>query len=180
MTTKKETVNPLAKWKLDLAACKSQTKLPNPPGFNPKNIGANYGEPIAEDKEQQNKILEKRSMDMAIAPFKSIPMNLFMMYMSGNTVSIFPIMMVGSMFWRPIGAIVTVGSTFKGLEEQLSRSLILHKIIFVLGNLGALFLAMYKCHSMGLLPNGTSDWLDMLDHPIPVQESTWSGSLFSY
>lgn len=33
---------------------------------------------------------------------KQLPMNLFIMWMAGNTVSLFPIMMVGMMFFRPV------------------------------------------------------------------------------
>ena len=36
----------------------------------------------------------KRSWDLALGPIKQVPQNLFVMYMSGNTLSIFPIMMV--------------------------------------------------------------------------------------
>ena len=35
-------------------------------------------------------VAEKRYWNIALGPFKQIPMNLFIMYMAGNTVSIFP------------------------------------------------------------------------------------------
>ena len=44
----------------------------------------------------------KRSWDLALGPFKQVPMSLFMMWMSGNTISIFPIMMVFMMMFRLI------------------------------------------------------------------------------
>jgi hypothetical protein len=37
-------------------------------------------------------------------------MNLFVMYMAGNSISIFPIMLVGMLFIKPINAIFSVGS----------------------------------------------------------------------
>ena len=43
-------------------------------------------------------------------------MNLFIMYMSGNTISIFPIMRVIMMMVRPLKTLVTVKQTFKGFE----------------------------------------------------------------
>jgi len=49
--------------------------------------------------------------------------------------------------------------------------LILHKIVFILGNLGAVALAVYKCHTMGLLPNHESDWLDFMSEPERLQLS---------
>ncbi len=38
-------------------------------------------------------------------------MNLFMMYMVGSSISIFPIMMVGMMFVKPIQALVKMNSS---------------------------------------------------------------------
>uniref|UniRef100_A0A8C8Z2G5 ER membrane protein complex subunit 4 n=1 Tax=Prolemur simus TaxID=1328070 RepID=A0A8C8Z2G5_PROSS len=49
-------------------------------------------------------LVEKRCWDIALGPLKQIPMNLFIMYMAGNTISIFPTMMVcmmnGVQWWR--------------------------------------------------------------------------------
>lgn len=47
----------------------------------------------------------QKSWDIALGPMKQIPMNMFIMWMSGNSISIFPIMMVGMMFFRPIQAL---------------------------------------------------------------------------
>ena len=38
------------------------------------------------------------------------------MYMAGNTISIFPIMMVMMMAWRPIKTLLSVNATFKVME----------------------------------------------------------------
>ena len=38
-------------------------------------------------------------------------MNLFIMYMAGNSISIFPIMMVGMMFLRPVKALLAIKSS---------------------------------------------------------------------
>ena len=57
-------------------------------------------------------------------------------------------------------------------EGQSGRaSTIGQKIIFVIGNLVNLGLAMYKCHSMGLLPTHASDWLAFAD---PVERVEWA------
>jgi hypothetical protein len=37
-----------------------------------------------------------------------VPMNLFIMYMAGNSISIFPIMMVGMLIVRPVKALFTM------------------------------------------------------------------------
>lgn len=48
---------------------------------------------------------------MALAPLKQIPMNLFIMYMAGNTISIFPAMMVCMMGWRPLQALMSLSAS---------------------------------------------------------------------
>ena len=50
----------------------------------------------------------QKSWDIALGPLKQIPMNLFIMWMAGNSISMFPIMMVGMMFIRPIQALLAV------------------------------------------------------------------------
>lgn len=75
--------------------------LPSPPGFNP-NIGHTHSDA---SQEVDSNLIVKKSWDIALAPLKQIPMNLFIMYMAGNSISIFPIMMVGMLFLGPIKAI---------------------------------------------------------------------------
>ena len=50
-------------------------------------------------------LVTKRSWDIALSPLKQVPQNLFLMWMSGNTISIFPIMMVGMLCMRPVQAL---------------------------------------------------------------------------
>ena len=87
----------------------------------------------------------KRSWDVALGPFKQVPMNLFIMWMSGNTISIFPIMMVFMMMFRPFKTLFSVSQTFKGFEVAGSGVNFLgQKMVFILGNLANVALAMYK------------------------------------
>lgn len=53
-------------------------------------------------------IFPQKSWNIALAPMKQLPMNLFMMYMAGNSISIFPIMIVGMMIFKPIKAMLTL------------------------------------------------------------------------
>jgi hypothetical protein len=99
-------------------------------------------------------------------------MNLFIMYMSGNTISIFPIMMVVMMAVRPVKTLFSVNATFRALDAaEGSMANIGQKIVYVLGNLLNIAMAMYKCHSMGLLPTHSSDWLAFAD---PVFRAEWA------
>lgn len=68
--------------------------------------------------------------------------------------------MVGMLFMRPIQALLTTNSTFKMVENS---SAIGQKLVYVLGNLVNIGLALYKCQSMGLLPIHSSDWLAFIE-----------------
>lgn len=92
------------------------------------------------------------------------------MYMAGNSISIFPIMMVGMSLIRPLKAIFTTAGTFKSFES-VQQNIVLQKLVFFIGNLINIGLALYKCHSMGLLPTHASDWLAFVESPI---QSEWS------
>lgn len=80
---------------------RSDRDLPPPPGFI-ANLGNIHNEA---SQEVDSNLIVKKSWDIALAPLKQIPMNLFIMYMAGNSISIFPIMMVGMLFLSPIKAI---------------------------------------------------------------------------
>ena len=79
---------------------------------------------------------------------------------------------------RPVKTLFTVNSTFKALDggsgegaSSTASSNLGQKIVFVLGNLVGLALAMYKCHSMGLLPTHASDWLAFAD---PIERAEYA------
>lgn len=145
------------KWALDFTTRSRSNDLPAPPGFNPA-VGQNHME-VTMDTDQSHLIL-KKSWDIALGPIKQVPMNLLIMYMSGNSISIFPIMMVGMMLVRPIKAIIATQATFKVIEGTQAAG---QKIVYFLGNLANVALAVYKCHSMGLLPTHASDWLAFVE-----------------
>lgn len=52
-------------------------------------------------------------------------MNLFIMYMAGNSISIFPIMMVGMLIVRPVKALFTL-QTSKSITLQYLYVLLIH------------------------------------------------------
>ncbi|KAH7728200.1 transmembrane protein 85 [Aphelenchoides avenae] len=173
--------NPMNKWRVDLTvggskiSTRSIDQGVNPPGYNPGFVAAQQVEHASRSEQQQQHLLSKRAWDMALGPVKSLPMNMLMMYMAGNTISIFPIMMVIMAAWRPMKALMAVNMAFKPLEGEYAGSLLFHKVLFVLGNMAAIALAGYKCHSMGLLPNHASDWLDFVPPPERMQYVLFSG-----
>ena len=52
-------------------------------------------------------IVTKQGWGIALGPWKQLPMNLFLMFMAGNSISLFPIMMVGMMAYRPVQALIS-------------------------------------------------------------------------
>ena len=136
--------------------------LPAPPGYY-SNLRQFHGEV---NSRRDMSLIVKKSWDVALAPLKQVPMNLFIMYMAGNSISIIPIMMVSMLLIRPIKALMSIKSKFVVIEGSQA---ILQKIVYFIGNLACLALALYKCHSMGLLPTHSSDWLDFLENPKRVE-----------
>ncbi|CAL2039895.1 hypothetical protein CAEBREN_21753 [Caenorhabditis brenneri] len=165
----------LSAWKLDYSYsaknCRTSDSNFNPPGFYSSAATVQHSAEAERSADQHEHLARKRAWDTAMGPVKSLPMNMFMMYMAGGGVSIFPIMMVGMMLFRPLKALFSVNSTFKPLESPATGAMIIHKIIFCLGNLGAIGLAIYKVHTMGLLPNTPSDWLEFIPQPGRAQYS---------
>lgn len=95
----------------------------------------------------------KKAWELAIAPAKQLPMNAFGMYMTGNSLQIFSIMMVFMLFKAPIQALMNVQGTFQRLESEGNRQqMVLAKMAFVACNLLALGLGLWKVNGMGLLP----------------------------
>ena len=88
-------------------------ELPPPPGFSSTGSALVHADA---SREANPNLRIKRCWDLALGPFKQVsrclvkhqlvqvsfqvPMNLFIMYMSGSSISIFPIMMVVMMMFR--------------------------------------------------------------------------------
>jgi hypothetical protein len=125
----------------------------------------------------------KKAWDTAFIPAKSIPMNAFMLYMSGNSIQIFSIMITVMLLWNSlssmIGAlngIIVLISVFKQFKRSTTEpigtfelvlslkdsQLILPLLVYVLLQGCNLGLGIWKLGGMGLLPTATSDWLAYL------------------
>ena len=100
-------------------------------------------------------------------------MNFLIMYMFDNTISnMYTMAMVIMMAVRPVKTLFSINSTFKAIDaNDGSISNIRQKLVYILGNLINIAMAMYKCHSMGLLPTHSSDWLAFAD---PVLRAEWT------
>jgi hypothetical protein len=118
---------------------------------------------------KQAELIHAAAMAIATAPGKQLLMTCFMLWMSGNSLQIFSIMMLGMALWTPITEIFAVHTRFARFADS-PVSMLLPKLTFVAMHLAGLSIGLYKCNTMGLLPTSTADWIE---HTIrtPVQMS---------
>ncbi|XP_043475477.1 ER membrane protein complex subunit 4 [Leptopilina heterotoma] len=156
------------KWALDFGSkSKQYNELASPPGLIPGYALTSENMSTSEENDS-NHLIIKKSWDLALGPLKQVPMNLFIMYMAGNSISIFPIMMVGMLIIRPVKALFSLQQTFKVIEGTHAFG---QKFVFFLGQIVNIALALYKCQSMGLLPTHASDWLAFVEPQARIEYS---------
>ncbi|KND01888.1 chaperone EMC4 [Spizellomyces punctatus DAOM BR117] len=176
------------------------TKL-DPPGFAEAvaNDGARISRRGSQDDQQEKEVQianlkMKKAWDAALAPGKSIPMNAIMLYMSGNSIQIFSVLVTVMLLWNSIKAIMGVNTVFdrfstkstetrpRGIAALLALSsdpLLLPKLAYIVLQFGCLALGVWKCGAMGLLPTAHSDWLAFME-PKKILEYGVGGSLESH
>ena len=82
------------------------------------------------------------------------------MYMSGNSLQIFSIMMVFMLFKTPIQGLLATNQTFARFESESIRGKMLGiKVVYCILQLALLAMGVWKVDRMGLLPTTRSDWL---------------------
>lgn len=126
----------------------------------------------ASNSEEETRLIGMRSWDIALGPLKQAPMNVMISWMAGNSIALFPIMFIGMLLFRPLQSMFSMSKAFEAIES--GQYSILQKLIYLFGNLVNLAIALYKCHSMGLLPTYASDWLAFAD-PQERMEFSYGG-----
>ncbi|KAK5163220.1 uncharacterized protein LTR77_010806 [Saxophila tyrrhenica] len=164
---------PPPQWVLDLASTPpSKPKsgaYADPPGYTTPTAlqpsRSNKSKSAATPRKQpspaeMDTLKLKKAWELALAPAKQLPMNAIGMYMTGNSLQIFSIMMVFMLFKGPVQAVLNINNTFARLETEGNKGdMMLVKAAFVGCNLLALALGVWKVNGMGLLPTTRSDWL---------------------
>lgn len=103
--------------------------------------------------EEMDTLKVKKAWEVALAPARSLPMTAVMMYMSGNTLQIFSIMMVWMAFKNPVMGLLSTNQTLARFESETNKAQIFPvKLVYVVMQLLALALGVWKVNSMGLLP----------------------------
>ncbi|KAL2856623.1 hypothetical protein BJY01DRAFT_231246 [Aspergillus pseudoustus] len=160
---------PPPKWAVELNSplprpSSSTSSIPDPPGFSRKSGGKSRAEksaaPAASKPVETDTLKLKKAWEIALAPSKQIPMNGIMMYMSGNSLQIFSIMMVFMLFKGPIQGLINTNAVFAKFDSETLRGKLLGvKAVYVLMQFVLLGLGVWKVNAMGLLPTTRSDWL---------------------
>ena len=88
-------------------------------------------------------------------------MNLFMSYMTGNSLQVISVTMTLMLLWNPIKAIFNeTNPTFSKLSTKNNGSeIILAKIAFIICQVLNMGIGVYKLYKMGLIPHQEADWL---------------------
>ncbi|KAF2464437.1 uncharacterized protein BDR25DRAFT_242381 [Lindgomyces ingoldianus] len=181
---------PPPQWVIDLnstpASKPKNLSIPDPPGYTAalsskqRSQSSKTAVRKAPTTEEMDTLKMKKAWELAIAPAKQLPMNaigtlcanshLYLgMYMTGNTLQIFSIFMVFTLFKTPVIAVLSLQRVFAPFETPgTSGRLIGVKIVYVLMNMLMLGLGIWKVNQMGLLPTTRSDWLAW------EGERTWS------
>lgn len=103
--------------------------------------------------EEMDTLKLKKAWEVALAPVKSLPMTAIMMYMSGNSLQIFSIMMVFMAFKNPVVGLMSTAQAFERFESDGNRAQMLQvKLAYVAMQLLALAVGVWKVNAMGLLP----------------------------
>ncbi len=155
----------------------SSDLLPPRPGANPSQRAA--AKQLAQRKpptpEETDTLKIKKSWELALAPAKALPMNAIMMYMSGNSLQIFSIMMVFMLFKNPIQGLLQTNTVFTRFETEGTRkTLWMVKAMYVAMNLVALGLGIWKVNGMGLFPTTRSDWLAWETERVPLERAVFA------
>eukprot|EP00038_Savillea_parva_P027402 m.59360 g.59360 ORF g.59360 m.59360 type:complete len:222 (-) comp7884_c0_seq2:1646-2311(-) len=143
---------------------------PTPPGLLPRVSERTSSSQSGVD----DTIVAKIAWNLVVAQGQSLPMNLFMMWMSGSHVNLWSIMMTSYMCWGPIGSLMNMSQRFQQKVGHIETDLdfTVQKVAYVAINLLSLFMAAYKLSSLGLLPTTDSDWLEFMEQGEPAEFSS--------
>lgn len=149
----------------------ASSRIPAPPGFysvderdtstkTKKGVDANV-----KGKEIGALQLQK-AWQIAFQPAKSIPINVFMSYMSGTSLQIIPIMTALMLLSGPIKSIFSVKKAFKPVLGNIETEgrIMGAMAVYIICQLALMYIGLRKLNSMGLIPNTKSDWLSWEKH----------------
>lgn len=127
------------------------------------------------DEKARNDLVYQSAMKVAYKPGSQLMGTCFMLWMVGNTLQLFSIMSLGMAFMQPVQRIISINKEFAKYDKS-KVDLSIPKALFVLLNAVGVAIALYKCHSMRLLPTAAIDWV-VVFIKTPVENS--AGAVWS-
>eukprot|EP00656_Telonema_subtile_P040232 TRINITY_DN4529_c0_g1_i4.p1 TRINITY_DN4529_c0_g1~~TRINITY_DN4529_c0_g1_i4.p1 ORF type:complete len:187 (+),score=48.94 TRINITY_DN4529_c0_g1_i4:187-747(+) len=150
------------KWTFDLAAASKALSVRSSKGALGAPMGWSQLEETSDGsvtkKDDLAALKTSMAMEIAMGQGRSLMMNMFMMWMSGNSIHIMPIMFTGMAIMAPITAISNINQAFVKFHDV---DVTLAKLLYIVINILGLLAGMYKCSSLGLLPTKPADWLQL-------------------
>ncbi|CAH0475546.1 unnamed protein product [Peronospora belbahrii] len=119
---------------------------------------------------------KKRAMEIGMAPFKSLLQTGFMMWMSGNSINIFSIMITAMIVMNTVKLIINMNNAFTSVNDGVI-DLTQPKAVYMAGSLVGAAMGVYKCSNMGLLPTTSADWTWLMPIKQAVETSSFAYSL---
>ncbi|GAA5837296.1 hypothetical protein JCM11251_004957 [Rhodosporidiobolus azoricus] len=171
-----------SKWTLDYASGPpwKTADIRDPPGFVPVlSVKAAAKNATVKSKPANlDALRQQKAWELAMAPAKNVPMQAFMMYMSGGGIQIFSVMSVWFLLKQAVGGIFGVEKAFAHFTAASkakapastapSASFFQQKAVYVLCQLALLGVALWKINSMGLLPKSEADFAPYRSYPDPA------------
>lgn len=169
------TMAEFSKWKLDFtskAISSKKSGVVDPPGYEQRVFNEiEEAHSNRKNGKLDSALLARKELALrsrALEPLKQVGMMCFMLYMSGNTLQLFSIMMLSSCVYSPIQAISNVT---KAIPPNNDVDVMIPRLLYCLVYLGQLAFAAYKLDCMGLLPTYPSDWSSQLKAPVYLERS---------
>jgi len=154
-------------WVLDLTTPRPPPSkaliITDPPGYTavaPKRSGTDKNSKAVQTPsrrqptpEEMDTLKLKKAWEIALAPAKQLPMQGIGMWMTGNSLQVFSIFMVFTLFKNPLVQIFGTNSVFVPYETESTKAkLLMVKLAYIACNILTLALGIYKVNAMGLLP----------------------------
>ncbi|GBG79246.1 hypothetical protein CBR_g29297 [Chara braunii] len=164
------------RWNIEFGEANPSTSrsIHDPLGFDRRAAEQDEVTVSRQKKEMDANWKERKAREAAQAPMRNIFMMGLMMWMAGNSVSLFSVPITFSAIWSPISALRNMNLVFDQFKDD-KIDLVLPKLIFISLNLVGCAMGLYKLNSLGLLPTTPSDWVSSL--PIPQAAEFSAGGI---
>ena len=93
----------------------------------------------------------------------------FMLWMSGSSLQIFSIMMTALAVMQPLRALLGVGAAFAPYKDLSPSVLLAPKLLYCAIQLLFLGVGIWKCSTLGLIPNSAADFYAAYSSPFMVR-----------